>query len=130
MFYDEDSDESVDPIDGEKRVKVHHVVELDGELISTVDEFDPDDPKLRHYMEGDKDKRVSQNESVNGEKQVKVHHIVELDGELISETLDQFDPDDPKLKHYMKSGTDKEEGITEGITEHRSAKRRKTAKPT
>ena len=49
--YDEESNESVDPVDGEKPVKAHHVVEVNGELRGeTVDQFDQDDPEIKHYM--------------------------------------------------------------------------------
>ena len=113
--YFEDSDESVDPGDGEKRVKVHHVVEVDGENIrETVDHLDPDDPKIHQYLNGEKDQRDSRYESVDGEKEVRVHHVVELDGKLVGESVDQFDPEDPKLKHYMEGDNNEQEGNEEG----------------
>ena len=112
--YFEDSDESVDPGDGEKRVKVHHVVEVDGENIrETVDHLDPDDPKIHQYLNGEKDQRDSRYESVDGEKEVRVHHVVELDGKLVGESVDQFDPEDPKLKHYIEGDNDEQEGNEE-----------------
>ena len=108
--YFEDSDESVDPGDGEKRVKVHHVVEVDGENIrETVDHLDPDDPKIHQYLNGEKDQRDSRYESVDGEKEVRVHHVVELDGKLVGESVDQFDPEDPELKHYIEGDNDEQE---------------------
>ena len=47
----EDSDESVDPDNGEKVVKVTHLVEVDGEFRGeSFSHLDPDDPKVKRYM--------------------------------------------------------------------------------
>ena len=99
-----DEKESVDPDDGEKEVKVRHVVEEDGEFRGeTSDHLDPDDPKLKHHMGGnityeDSDESVDPDD---GEKVVKVLHVVEVGGELRGETFSHLDPDDPKVKRYM-----------------------------
>ena len=101
---DNDEKESVDPDDGEKEVKVRHVVEEDGEFRGeTSDHLDPDDPKLKHHMGGnityeDSDESVDPDD---GEKVVKVLHVVEVGGELRGKTFSHLDPDDPKVKRYM-----------------------------
>ena len=104
-FYHEDSDESVDPDDGKKEVKFHHVVEVDKEFRGkTSDHLDPD-PKVKHYMGkhyigGNNDEKESVDPD-DGEKVVKVLHVVEVGGELRGKTFSHLDPDDPKVKRYM-----------------------------